>query len=124
MVRLMAMVVVALAVAGPCAAQPAGATRTAMPMPPGAGMVDEAPVMAAMQEMSRAMAAVPMTGDVDRDFMAMMIPHHRGAIAMAQFELAHGREPAARAMARRVVAAQEREIVEMRAWLARHPPAK
>ncbi len=84
------------------------------------GLLAAAPgEQAAMQSMDRAMAAVPMTGNADRDFAAMMIPHHQGAIDMARAELSHGTDPAMRRLARAIVAAQEREIAVMRAWLAR-----
>ncbi len=45
-------------------------------------------MISAMDKMSKDMAAVPMTGDADRDFAGMMIPHHQGAIDMATYELA------------------------------------
>ena len=41
---------------------------------------------AAMAKMMAAMTIKP-TGDVDRDFVAMMVPHHQGARDMAQIEL-------------------------------------
>ncbi|MFB9968901.1 DUF305 domain-containing protein [Pseudoroseomonas cervicalis] len=63
--------------------------------------------------------AVPLTGDTDRDFAAAMIPHHQGAIDMARIQLRHGRDPAMRRMAEEIIAAQEKEIAELRAFLAR-----
>ena len=81
-------------------------------------------MMSAMDKMSKAMAAVPMTEDADRDFVGMMIPHHQGAIEMAKFELAHGKDPAMLKLARDVVAAQDKEIAEMKAWQASHPAAR
>ena len=75
----------------------------------------------AMSKMSQAMSAAPMTGDPDRDFVAMMIPHHQGAIDMAQSELRYGKDPVLRRMARDIVAAQEKEIAAMKSWQARHP---
>jgi uncharacterized protein (DUF305 family) len=67
------------------------------------------------------MAAAPMTGDADRDFVTMMIPHHQGAVEMARTELAFGKDPALRHLATLIVIAQRREIALMRRWLAAHP---
>lgn len=75
---------------------------------------------AANDKMMKDMMVVP-TGDADRDFVTMMIPHHQGAIDMAKVELQFGKDPAIRALAEAVVAAQEKEIADMQAWLAAHP---
>ena len=77
-------------------------------------------LMTSMDAMSKAMASAPMTGNPDRDFVAMMVPHHQGAIAMARFELAHGTDPAMRRLATAIVAAQEKEVAEMQAWQQKH----
>ncbi len=92
-----------------------------MAMPSGGNAAARAPMMAAMDKMSRDMAAAPVTGDADQDFVAMMIPHHQGAIDMARYELANGKDPAMRKLARDIVAAQDREIAAMKAWQAKHP---
>jgi len=51
----------------------------------------------------------------DREFIAMMIPHHEGAVTMAEAQLAKGQDPELRRLAREIVRAQEREISAMRA---------
>jgi uncharacterized protein (DUF305 family) len=73
-----------------------------------------------MDKMTRDMAAAPMTGDTDRDFVAMMIPHHQGAIDMARVELRHGNDPVLRRLATDIVAAQNKEIAMMQRWQAAH----
>ncbi|WP_372624493.1 DUF305 domain-containing protein [Falsiroseomonas sp.] len=76
--------------------------------------------MAANERMHRDMA-ITFSGNADRDFVAGMIPHHQGAIDMAQIVLEHGTDPEVRAIAEAVIREQEREIVQMRAILARMP---
>jgi uncharacterized protein (DUF305 family) len=75
----------------------------------------------AMGRMYRDMMAAPETGNADQDFVAMMIPHHQGAIDMAKAELATGKDPEMRKLAEGIVKAQESEIAQMRAWQKAHP---
>ena len=72
---------------------------------------------ASMEAMARAMQAAPMTGDPDRDFLAMMIPHHAGAVEMARLVLVHGRDPLVRRLAEDIIAGQQAEIASMQARL-------
>lgn len=76
---------------------------------------------AGMEKMNHDMGSAPMTGDPDHDFVAMMIPHHQGAIDMAQVELRHGKDPALRRLANDIVAAQNKEIAMMKRWQSTHP---
>ena len=59
------------------------------------------------------------TGDMDKDFAMMMKIHHQGALDMAKMELAHGKSPAMKAMAKKIIAAQKKEIAEFDRWLAK-----
>ena len=73
---------------------------------------------AAMERMMRDMHAADPSGDPDRDFLAMMIPHHEGAVEMARLLLVHGRDPATRRLADDIIAGQTTEIAAMKGRLA------
>jgi uncharacterized protein (DUF305 family) len=75
---------------------------------------------AAMAKMHQGMD-IPYSGNADQDFVAGMIPHHQGAVDMAQVELRYGKDPALKRLAREIVSAQEKEIAFMRQWQAKHP---
>jgi hypothetical protein len=68
---------------------------------------------AAMTKMMNDMAAKP-TGDVDRDFVAMMNPHHQGAIDMAIIELRYGKNEQLRRIAQEIIVDQMQEIAAMK----------
>ena len=68
---------------------------------------------AAMNKMMADMTIKP-TGDVDRDFVAMMTPHHQGAIDMARAELKYGRNEQLRRMSQEIIVTQQQEIAAMR----------
>lgn len=67
---------------------------------------------AAMDRMMVAMDVEP-TGDVDRDFVAMMVPHHQGAIDMAIAVLRHGKNERIRRLAQEIIVTQQQEIAAM-----------
>ncbi|EPX84648.1 Uncharacterized protein putative in bacteria [Rubellimicrobium thermophilum DSM 16684] len=75
-------------------------------------------MMGAMDAMMAQMA-IRSTGDVDADFLLLMIPHHQSAVDMARIVLEQGDDPEVRALAEAIIAAQEQEIAEMRAMLGR-----
>jgi hypothetical protein len=67
----------------------------------------------AMKKMMNGMAIKP-TGDVDADFVAMMAPHHQGAIEMAVAVLRYGRNAQIRRLAQEIIVTQQEEIAAMR----------
>jgi hypothetical protein len=79
-------------------------------------VVKEAPFLVenhtAMARMMRDMAVTP-TGDVDADFVAMMVPHHRGAIEMAMAVVRYGHNQKIRRLAQEIIVTQRDEIVAM-----------
>jgi uncharacterized protein (DUF305 family) len=68
---------------------------------------------AAMNKMMADMTIKPV-GDVDRDFVAMMVPHHQGAVDMAKAELKYGHNEQLRRLAQEIVKTQQLEIKVMR----------
>jgi hypothetical protein len=67
----------------------------------------------AMTRMMDGMAAKP-SGDIDRDFVAMMTPHHQGAIDMAVIELRYGKNEQLRRIAQEIIVDQRQEIAAMK----------
>jgi len=76
-----------------------------------------ADMQAGMTRMMRDMHADPPSGDPDMDFLAMMIPHHAGAVEMAGLVLRAGRDPLVREIAEKILAAQISEMEGMRGRL-------
>lgn len=75
----------------------------------------------AMSKMMVDMGITP-SGDVDQDFVAMMVPHHQGAIDMAKAELRYGRNEQLRRMAQEIIVTQRQEIVAMRLAVSQPSP--
>jgi hypothetical protein len=78
---------------------------------------DEAPFLAenqsALTKMMADMAVKPI-GDVDRDFVAIVVPHDQGAIDMARAELRYGHNELLRRLAREIVTNRQQEVTVMR----------
>jgi uncharacterized protein (DUF305 family) len=87
---------------------------------------EEAPFLSAsadaMKKMMIDMEIGPM-GDVDRDFVAMMVPHHEGAIAMAVAVLRYGHNDKIKRLAQEIVVTQQQEISAMRLAVGEPLPA-
>ncbi len=70
-----------------------------------------------MQNMMDQMNGVKMTGNTDKDYASMMIPHHESALKMAQDELKYGKQPALKKMAEQMISVQENEIKQFKEML-------
>ena len=77
---------------------------------------------AAMDKMHKAMS-ITYSNDTDVDFARAMIPHHQGAIDMAQVALQHAKDDQIRRMAQKVIDDQTKEIKELQGWLEKHDGA-
>ena len=71
----------------------------------------------AMDVMHRDMHNAEYSGDADHDFVTMMLPHHQGAIDMAQALLLYGKDPQMRRLAQEIITDQQSEIQLMQLWL-------
>jgi len=67
------------------------------------------------------MQDMKVSGDTDKDFAMMMTMHHQQALDMAQIQLEHGKSPALKAMAKKIITTQKKEIAEFDRWLKTHP---
>jgi uncharacterized protein (DUF305 family) len=68
---------------------------------------------ATMGKIMADMTVMP-TGDIDRDFVAMMVPHHQGAIDMAQIVLRYGKNEHLKRLAQEIIVTQQQEIAAMK----------
>ena len=60
------------------------------------------------------------TGNTDKDFAMMMKMHHEQALDMARAEIAHGKSAELKAMSRKIIATQQKEIAQLDKWMAAH----
>lgn len=74
-----------------------------------------------MDSMMTEMESVPLDASVSGDFLRQMIPHHQGAVEMAEYEIKYGKSPEMIRLARKIVTAQQKEIAEMEAMLKNYP---
>ena len=89
-----------------------------MAMPTGSAMQQE--LMQGMNQMHQDMMAAMQYKDPDIAFVAGMLPHHIGAVKMAEVELKYGKDPEMRKLAENIINAQQAEIEQMQKWLKAH----
>ena len=103
-------------------AQKAPAMAPSASMPMGQmqqGAAGSRDMKAAMMMGMDGMQRMPMSGDTDKDFAMMMKMHHQQAVNMSEMELAQGKSPEMKAMAKKIIAAQKKEIAQLDQWLAK-----
>ena len=97
-----------------------GMPSSGMPkMPMQKGMGDSGDMKKSMMMGMDNMQKMPMSGDTDKDFAMMMKIHHQGALDMAQMELEQGKSAEMKVMAKKIIAAQKKEIAQFDKWLAK-----
>ncbi|HFA5453611.1 TPA: DUF305 domain-containing protein [Neisseria gonorrhoeae] len=89
-----------------------------MQMSTGSAMQQE--LMQGMNQMHQDMMAAAQYKDPDVAFAAGMLPHHIGAVKMAEVELKYGKDPEMRKLAEDIINAQQAEIEQMQKWLKAH----
>ena len=89
-----------------------------MSMSTGSAMQQE--LMQGMNQMNQDMMAAAQYKDPDVAFAAGMLPHHIGAVKMAEVELKYGKDPEMRKLAEDIINAQQAEIEQMQKWLKAH----
>ena len=89
-----------------------------MPMSTDSAMQQE--LMQGMSQMHQDMMAAEQYKDPDVAFAAGMLPHHIGAVKMAEVELKYGKDPEMRKLAEDIINAQQAEIEQMQKWLKAH----
>ena len=81
-------------------------------------------LMQGMNQMHQDMMAAAQYKDPDVAFAAGMLPHHIGAVKMAEVELKYGKDPEMRKLAENIINAQQAEIEQMQKWLKAHNKKK
>ena len=89
-----------------------------MPMSTDSAMQQE--LMQGMSQMHQDMMTAAQYKDPDVAFAAGMLPHHIGAVKMAEVELKYGKDPEMRKLAEDIINAQQAEIEQMQKWLKAH----
>jgi uncharacterized protein (DUF305 family) len=131
--RTIVFAAIIVAASFPAAAQHQGHHGQAPAMPPApsghsghGAMMNRQAASPAAQAFAAANArmhkdmSITFSGNADVDFARGMIPHHQGAIDMAEIVLKFGKDAEVAKLARNIIAAQQAEIAQMQAWIARN----
>lgn len=62
-----------------------------------------------------------LSGDPDRDFAALLLPHDQAAVDMAKVELQYGEDEDLKKLAAAIVKAQADEVAALKDWMAKNP---
>ena len=71
-----------------------------------------------MKDMMKKMKGMTTTGNTDKDYVNMMIPHHEAAVKMAEDQIANGKNEALKIMAQKMIVEQNNELDLFKKWLA------
>ena len=72
-----------------------------------------------MEKMETKMKGMTKTGNADKDFLMMMIPHHESAVTMGEDELSHGKNLELKKMAQKIMEDQSKEIKQFETLLVK-----
>ena len=75
-------------------------------------------LMETMNKMMDKMKGMKMSGDADKDFVLMMIPHHESAVTMAGDEISHGKNYELKKLSQKIIEDQNKELKDFNDWLA------
>lgn len=82
-------------------------------------MMGSADMKQSMKAGMDSMHNMQSSGDTDKDFATMMKVHHQQALDMAEMQLAHGKSAELKAMAKKIISGQKKEIAQFDRWLAK-----
>jgi len=80
------------------------------------GIVNMPGMAGSMKGMDSSMLETLKGNEFDLMFIAMMVPHHQGAIVMSEDALTKAQHPEVRALAQQIINAQSSEIRMMNEW--------
>jgi uncharacterized protein (DUF305 family) len=77
--------------------------------------------MTMMDSMMVKMMNAAKGSSAETEFLNQMIPHHEGAIAMANYEIEHGKDFSMIQLAKSILAEQQAEVQQMKIWVSLQP---